>query len=111
MITEADIIAAGVQPNATMRMRFTANDGNPQSINEAGIDAFKIFLLDCGTCYADCDSASGVGILDIFDFLCFQDSFVAGESYACDCDTTAGQGICDIFDFLCFQEAFVSACP
>ena len=49
--------------------------------------------------------------MDIFDFLCFQDSFVAGESYACDCETAAGPGICDIFDFLCFQDAFVAGCP
>ena len=61
-------------------------------------------------CYADCDQASGAGVLDIFDFLCFQDRFVGGEPYACDCDTTSGQGVCDIFDFLCFQDAFVAGC-
>ncbi len=61
-------------------------------------------------CYADCDPNGGAGVLDIFDFLCFQDSFVSGEPYACDCDTSTGP-ICDIFDFLCFQDAFVSGCP
>ena len=60
---------------------------------------------ECETCYADCDSN---GVLDIFDFLCFQNSFVLGESYACDCDPDPA---CDIFDFLCFQSAFVSGCP
>ena len=61
-------------------------------------------------CPADCD---GSGVLDIFDFLCFQNSFVNGESYACDCDTTTGTlpPVCDIFDFLCFQNAFVAGCP
>jgi len=58
-------------------------------------------------CYADCSVASGVGVLDIFDFLCFQDSFVAGNAYA-DCD---GNTVLDIFDFLCFQDAFVIGCP
>jgi hypothetical protein len=62
-------------------------------------------------CYADCDTSTGAGTLDIFDFLCFQNSFVAGEPYACDCDTTTGTGVCDIFDFLCFQNAFVAGCP
>ena len=62
-------------------------------------------------CYADCDSSTGAGMLDIFDFLCFQDSFVNSEPYACDCDTTTGPGVCDIFDFLCFQDAFVAGCP
>lgn len=61
-------------------------------------------------CYADCDSSTGAGVLDLFDFLCFQGAFVAGESYACDCDTSTGP-VCDLFDFLCFQGAFVAGCP
>ena len=59
----------------------------------------------CTFCYADCDQS---GTLDIFDFLCFQNSFVSGEPYACDCDPDP---LCDIFDFLCFQNAFVNGCP
>ncbi|MCH8270250.1 MAG: hypothetical protein IH985_03455, partial [Planctomycetes bacterium] len=57
------------------------------------------------SCYADCDLS---GALDIFDFLCFQNSFVLGEPYACGCDPDPA---CDIFDFLCFQNAFVAGCP
>ncbi len=58
--------------------------------------------------YANCDpSISGLSILNIFDYLCFQSEFVAGGSYACDCDTSTGPGVCDIFDFLCFQNAYV----
>ncbi len=67
--------------------------------------------LGCGACYADCDQSTGVGTLDIFDFLCFQNSFVNANPYACDCDTSTGPGVCDIFDFLCFQSAFVAGCP
>jgi len=55
-------------------------------------------------CYADCD---GNTLLDIFDFLCFQDAFVQMTPYA-DC---TGEGTFDIFDFLCFQDAFVTGCP
>jgi hypothetical protein len=62
-------------------------------------------------CYADCDTTTGVGVLDIFDFLCFQNRFDAGASYACDCDTTTGVGVCDVFDFLCFQNEFAAGCP
>jgi hypothetical protein len=29
-----------------------------------------------GQCYADCDSSTGIGALDLFDFLCFQGRFV-----------------------------------
>ncbi|MCH7792776.1 MAG: choice-of-anchor B family protein [Planctomycetes bacterium] len=68
-----------------------------------------LFVLDpsaaVGGCYPDCDQS---GTLDIFDFLCFQNSFVLGEPYACDCDPDPA---CDIFDFLCFQNAFVAGCP
>ena len=53
----------------------------------------------------------GAGVLDLFDFLCFQNSFVNAEPYACDCDTSTGQLVCDLFDFLCFQDAFVGGCP
>ena len=68
------------------------------------------FMVE-SSCYADCDTSTGIGVLDLFDFLCFQDSFVKGGSYACDCDTSTGNGVCDLFDFLCFQNAFVSGCP
>ena len=62
-------------------------------------------------CYADCDTGTGVGVLDIFDFLCFGNRFSANDPYACDCDTQSGVGICDIFDFLCFGNAFNAGCP
>jgi hypothetical protein len=63
------------------------------------------------TCYPDCDTGTGMGVLDIFDFLCFGNRFSAGDAYACDCDTSTGMGVCDIFDFLCFGNAFNAGCP
>jgi hypothetical protein len=87
--------------------------------HDAGVMSGGNFTLTGGfwsgapevACYADCDTSTGVGVLDIFDFLCFQNSFVGGNAYACDCDTSTGQLVCDIFDFLCFQNAFVGGCP
>ena len=64
-----------------------------------------------GSCYADCDQSTGVGVLDLIDFICFGSSFVNGEPYACDCDTSTGPGVCDLLDFICFQSAFVAGCP
>ena len=76
------------------------------------IQSGQLLVMRLGdTCYPDCDQSTGVGVLDLFDFLCFQNSFVRGEQYACDCDTTTGAGVCDLFDFLCFQDAFVAGCP
>ncbi len=54
-------------------------------------------------CDADCD---GSGTLDVFDFLCFQNAFAAGDPQA-DCD---GSAELDFFDFLCFQNAFAAGC-
>ena len=61
-------------------------------------------------CYPDCDTSTGPGILDIFDFLCFGNRFAAGDPYACDCDVSTGPGLCDIFDFLCFGNEFSAGC-
>jgi Beta-propeller repeat len=82
------------------------NLGGPLGGNN---DAF-IARYRAGTCYADCDTSTGFEVLDVFDFLCFQDSFVNSQPYACNCDTSTGVR-CDIFDFLCFQDAFVNGCP
>ncbi|MCH7792408.1 MAG: hypothetical protein IID31_09045, partial [Planctomycetes bacterium] len=62
-------------------------------------------------CYADCEASTGLGTLDIFDYLCFQHRFVTADPYACDCDTSTGNGVCDLLDFLCFQKAFLAGCP
>jgi hypothetical protein len=67
--------------------------------------------ITIAACYPDCDSSTGIGVLDIFDFLCFQNRYDVGNTYACDCDTSTGPGVCDIFDFLCFQNAFGAGCP
>jgi len=69
-----------------------------------GVPVASIARWKCEQCYADCDNSTA---LDIFDFLCFQDAFIAGEPYA-DCDGSHGF---DIFDFVCFQDAFGSGCP
>ena len=41
-LTRAQMIASGFTPSATSRIRFTANDSNPQSIVESAIDAVKV---------------------------------------------------------------------
>ncbi|MHC4588696.1 MAG: GC-type dockerin domain-anchored protein [Planctomycetota bacterium] len=50
-----------------MAVRFTANDADPQSIVEAGIDALRIYDFDCeDPCPAD---VNGDGAVDVVDFL------------------------------------------
>jgi hypothetical protein len=90
-IVEADLLAVGVTPTASMKIRFTANDGDPQSIVEAGVDAFLVTALDCtpeGNADYDLD-----GDVDLFDFYWFQGCFSEeGVAYP------SGLG-CETFDF------------
>jgi hypothetical protein len=57
-------------------------------------------------CRADFDRSTGRGVLDIFDFLAFQNSFVRGNS----CANMVFDMSYDIFDFLAFQDVFVRGC-
>ena len=61
-------------------------------------------------CYADFDSSTGSGVLDILDYLALQRLFLERDPTACDCDTSTGLGTCDIFDLVCFQAAFTRGC-
>jgi hypothetical protein len=61
-------------------------------------------------CRADCDGSTGPGILDVFDFLCFQRRVEQRDPWACDFDTSSGPGTCDVLDFLAFQDAFAGGC-
>lgn len=77
-----------------------------------GVSGLILIEMDGGCpCACDFDTSTGNGVCDIFDFLAFQDSFVAGEACGCDIDTSTGAGVCDIFDFLAFQSDFVGGCP
>ena len=62
-ITAADIAAAGLTPGTDTRVRFTANDGDTQSIVEAGVDAFEASVVVCDdgpTAYCQPGNANSV---------------------------------------------------
>jgi hypothetical protein len=46
-IPQSHLTSVGLASTANMRVRFTANDSNPASIVEAGLDAFQVRVLDC----------------------------------------------------------------
>ncbi len=109
------IMAGGAFSTAEVIAHDVTGDCLPEIItaNSAASGSVSVIINQSATCpcYADCDLSTGVGVLDIFDFLCFQDAFVVGQAYACDCDASTGLGVCDVFYFLCFQDAFVEGCP
>jgi hypothetical protein len=96
-------LANGTPHCEIIRAAFTAQGIGSDSCTESANSG-------PGGCYADFDDSTGVGVLDVFDFLAFQTSFVEGQLSACNCDSTAGSGVCDIFDFICFQTAFAAGC-
>lgn len=46
-IDAAELGAAGVVQGGDLRLRFTANDANQQSIVEAGVDGVRVFTVEC----------------------------------------------------------------
>jgi hypothetical protein len=46
-VSNPELVALGVIVSANTRLRFTANDDNPQSVVEAALDAFSISHLAC----------------------------------------------------------------
>lgn len=47
VIDQATLDALGVVLGPTTQLRFTANDDDPQGINESGVDAVEILSFDC----------------------------------------------------------------
>ncbi len=71
VIDQTDLDAAGVTLTSTMRIRFIANDATPQSVVEAGVDAFRATTLDCQSpqlCPGDSNCSGVINWRDI-DFL------------------------------------------
>jgi hypothetical protein len=83
--------------------------------NFAPLDNIKILGIagpQCPPCACEFDTSTGPNVCDIFDFLAFQNGFVAGDPCAIDLNTSTGNGVGDIFDFLDFQNSFVGGpCP
>jgi hypothetical protein len=62
------------------------------------------YLFDASTCAAD---INGDGVLNILDFVCFQQQWQAMSPLG-DCDDNE---VFNILDFVCFQGEFVAGCP
>jgi hypothetical protein len=76
-----------------------------------GVAAWFAFLgCPPAACYANCDGSSAAPVLNVNDFVCFQNSFAAGDSYA-NCDGSTTQPVLNVNDFVCFQARFAAGCP
>jgi len=93
------------------RFRWIATDNPNDSVTEAGVDAFKIVGVTCGTpCYANCDGSTNAPVLNVNDFVCFQNLFAAGDTRA-NCDNSTLPPVLNVNDFTCFLNAFAAGCP
>lgn len=61
------------------------------------------------TCYPNCDASTTPPVLNINDFVCFLDAFVAGSPYA-NCDQSTRPPTLNILDFVCFLNRFATGC-
>ena len=61
-------------------------------------------------CYANCDCSTAAPILNVNDFVCFQQKFAAADPYA-NCDGSTAPPILNVNDFTCFLNHFASGCP
>jgi uncharacterized membrane protein len=83
------------------------NGTDPQGHQQAWL----AFLGDAlNTCYANCDSSTVPPILNVSDFVCFQQRFAAGDASA-NCDGSTTPPVLNLNDFVCFQERFAAGCP
>jgi hypothetical protein len=62
------------------------------------------------TCYANCDESTIPPILNINDFICFQNRYAAADNYA-NCDGSTLPPVLNVNDFICFQNRYASGCP
>jgi hypothetical protein len=72
--------------------------------------AAQVPTIVTAPCYANCDGSSGVPILNVNDFLCFQNLYAQGSSLA-NCDNSTTEPTLNVLDFICFQSAFATGCP
>lgn len=60
-------------------------------------------------CYPNCDGSTAPPILNVADFICYQNAFAAGDSYA-NCDASTAPPVLNVADFICFLTAFAAGC-
>ncbi|MFN0134343.1 MAG: GC-type dockerin domain-anchored protein [Phycisphaerales bacterium] len=60
--------------------------------------------------YANCDFNTTAPVLNVADFICFQNHYAAGDAYA-NCDNSTTPPVLNVADFICFLNAFAAGCP
>ena len=61
-------------------------------------------------CYANCDGSTLAPLLNVNDFICFNNLYATGSSLA-NCDGSTLTPILNVNDFTCFLNKFAAGCP
>jgi hypothetical protein len=102
-------LAAYAGQTVTLSFKFDTVDAVNNNYRGWQIDQVRLSAQSVGctpTCYANCDGSTNPPVLNVNDFICFQNRFAASESYA-DCDQNTSL---NVNDFICFQNRFASGC-
>ena len=60
-------------------------------------------------CYANCDASTVAPCLNVNDFICFNNLFVANAPGA-NCDASTIPPVLNVIDFICFNNRFATGC-
>ena len=67
-------------------------------------------LGGAAACYANCDGSTSAPVLNVNDFVCFQQKYAAGD-VAANCDGSTSVPLLNVNDFVCFQQKYAAGCP
>jgi hypothetical protein len=102
---------------ATVGAMAVYDDGRGQSLfiaggftTAGGLPAGNIARWGCDPCYANCDGSTAAPVLNVNDFICFQNKYAAGDSGA-NCDGSTIPPVLNVNDFVCFQTRYAQGCP
>jgi hypothetical protein len=94
----------GDMTGGTLKVRSTIGQPDAGVLASGPAELKGGFWPGPASCYPDCNDD---GALDVSDFGCFTNKFIAGNLYA-DCN---GDAVLDITDFGCYTNKFIVGCP
>ena len=97
-------------PNVNIGDLAIDRTNNTITAGTYGRSVWRADLPAPSTCYANCDGSVVPPLLNVNDFICFQQRFAAGDPYA-NCDGSTIPPVLNINDFICFQQTFAAGCP
>jgi hypothetical protein len=98
----------------TLGFKFDTVDNINNDFRGWHVDNIRISASGVGctstSCYANCDGSTTAPILNVNDFICFNNLYAAGDSRA-NCDGSTVAPVLNVNDFTCFTNKYAVGCP